>query len=403
MDRRSVLGTVASGGLVAVAGCLGGFGADETSSPTPVTNREVSSDGGAASGRPQFQGDSANTGLLDATGPAAPVTTYWRRTPYRYDHSQPVVHGSRLFVTFAGRLVCLDRTDGAQRWAVDVGHDGASTPAVHDRTVYVTVWNGGENVDRGLAAVDVDDGRVRWRRLTDADLTTSPTVTADGVFVGGGYETTTVAGFDHDGTERWRRHLGEYASTPAVADGVVYYGAGGPRVVAYDAASGDRQWRTSTDGETTVAPTLVDDLVVVGTGTGTLSALDAADGTVRWNVDLPGPVRRSAAVADDRIVVPTQAGLTAVDREGTVRWSVESLDAATAPVVADGRVYLGHGRTVRALSLADGTERWSVETRERSYTDVFLQGVRAAPTVADGVVFAATQAGDVYALGAADA
>ena len=51
-----------------------------------------------------------------------------------------------------------------------------------------------------------------------------------------------------------------------------------------------------------------------------------------------------------------------------------------------------------ALARADGAERWRVETRERSYTDVFLSGVTGSPVVVDGTVVVVTQAGDVYAL-----
>jgi outer membrane protein assembly factor BamB len=304
-----------------------------------------------------------------------------------------------VYASFAGSVVRLDRATGERQWLADVGHDGAATPAVYDDTVYVTVWNGGANVDRGLAAVDAESGDIQWRGRTDADVTTSPAVTADGVFVGGGYETTTVAAFDHGGTERWRHDLGEYASTPAVADGTVVYGAGTARVVAYDAASGTQRWQVDTDGDTTAAPTVADGRVLVGTRAGTLYAFDLQDGSTTWAAELPGPVRRSVAVTDGSAVVPTEEGLVAVDSEGIREWTVDAITGATEPVIADGTVYLGEGRTVRALSLADGTERWSFETRERTYTDVVLGGIRAAPTVTNGVVLVATQAGDVYALG----
>ncbi|MUW15564.1 PQQ-binding-like beta-propeller repeat protein [Halorubrum sp. CBA1125] len=398
MPRRSALAALASGGIAGVAGCLGSVGENPT---TSEPNREVPTTGTAERSRSQFQGSPAHTGRLDAAGPTDDVEVFWRRTPYRYDHSQPVVVGDRVYVSFAGNLVRLDLATGERRWTADVGHDGSSTPAVRDGTAYVTVWNGGADADRGLAAVDVEDGRVTWRGVTDADVTTSPAVTADGVFVGGGFETTTIAAFDHDGTERWRHDLAEYASTPAVADGTVVYGAGAPRVVAYDAASGDRQWTADVDGDATASPTVSDDRVLVGTRAGTLYALDVADGSEVLTVDLPGSVRRSVAVADGRAIVPTEEGLVAVDGDGSRPWTVDAITAATAPVIAGDVAYLGDGRTVRALALDDGTERWAFRTRERSYTDVLLQGVRAAPTVVNGVVLVATQAGDVYALGEA--
>ena len=135
MDRRSALGILASGGLTGVAGCLWGSrnGASE-STPTPVMNREVPTDGDTGGTFPQFQGSPEHTGNLDATGPTDGVTTYWRRTPHRYDHSQPVVVDDRVYVSFGGKLVQLDRATGQRQWITDIGHDGSSTPAVYDGT-----------------------------------------------------------------------------------------------------------------------------------------------------------------------------------------------------------------------------------------------------------------------------
>lgn len=398
VDRRSFLGGTAVAAATALAGCTdGGFGASEDSTPEPVTDRTVTGAGDVSV--EQFQGDPANSGRLEAAGPDGPVETYWRRSPGLYGNSQPAVVDERVYVTFGGDLACLGLSDGERQWTSDAGHDGRATPAVHDGTVYTTVWNGGPDVDRGLAALDAGTGEVHWRGLIDADVTTSPTVTGNGVFIGGGFETRTVAAFDHDGTRRWVRELAEYASTPAVAGGTVYYGAGDARVVTIDAATGERSWTAETDGETTAAPTVVDGRVFVGTREGTLYALDAGDGTERWSVDLPGGLYRSAAVAGDRVVAATRGGLVAYGLDGTEHWTAESLERTTAPVVAGDTVYVGDGKSVRALSLANGESRWSFDTRERQHSDVILQGIRSAPAVAAGVVLVATQAGDVYALG----
>ncbi|TKX61730.1 Pyrrolo-quinoline quinone [Halorubrum sp. ASP1] len=407
MNRRTALSTLAVGGFVGVAGCLGNVrigGDDEQAArdrPDPELNREVETEGVEDGSRSQFQWGPTHAGCREEAGPTDDVDVFWRRTPYRYDHSQPVVVGDRVYVSFSGALFRLDLATGEVRWSTEVGHDGSSTPAVRDGIAYVTVWNGGDETDRGLAAVDAESGEVMWRRLTDTDLTTAPAVTDEGVFVGGGYETQTVAAFDHDGTERWRNDLGEYASAPAVADGTVVYGAGGPRVVAYDATSGEELWTADVDGDATATPTVTDGRVLVGTRAGTLYALDLSDGSAAWTVDLPGPVRRSAAVADDRAVVPTELGLVAVGNDGERLWSDEGVAGATAPMVAGGTAYLGDGRTVRAIAVDDGAELWSFRTRRRSPTDAFLQGVRAPPTVVGSVVVAATHAGDVYALGEA--
>ncbi|OTF01842.1 Pyrrolo-quinoline quinone [Halorubrum sp. SD683] len=397
MKRRTVLGTLASSALLGVAGCLGDSGPN--TEPEPTVNEEVPVDGAIGPSIPQLQGGPAHTGRLDETVPTDGVTTYWRRTPYRYEHSQPVVVDDGVYVSFAGRLVRLALSTGEEQWQTDVGHAGASTPAVYDGTAYVTVWNGGEDVLRGLAAVDTASGDITWRGQIQADITTSPTATADGVFVGGGFETATVAAYDHDGTERWQHELSTYASTPAVAEGIAVYGSGADSIVAYDADTGDQLWTADTDGETTAPPTISGGNVYIGTRKHTLYAVDLVEGTEQWTVDLPGEVRQSAAVADGRVFVPAERGLVAVDATGTKQWVADEIGGATEPALVDGTVLLGDGRTVRAVAAIDGTEQWSFETRDRNYTDVVLGGIDAAPTVANGAVLVATNAGDVYALG----
>lgn len=398
MDRRSVLATLGAGVVASLSGCSGIGGREQRrETAIPITNREVPATVDTDRPRAQFQGSATHTGHYDTAAPGTELTTYWRRTPDRGGHSQPVVVGERLCISFAGTLLQLDRSTGQVQWRTNVGFDGTATPAVHDESAYVTVWNGGDGWERGLAAVDAGTGDVEWRARTEANVTTTVTTTEDGVFVGGGFETSTVAAFDHAGTRQWHHELGEYASTPAVADGTAVYGAGTDAVVAFDAVTGDEQWRYRTDGETTATPTIVDDLVVVGTRGGTLYALDLADGTPVWTASLPR-MRESVAATADRVVAAADEEVVAIDSSGTRVWTYEDVGQPTAPVVADGTVVFGDWKRLRGLSLDDGDESWSFETRSRQAGDVTLQGIRAAPTVSDGIVFTGTQAGDVYAL-----
>lgn len=108
MNRRSVLGSLASCTLTGVVGCLGdvGFGAAE-STPAPVVNREVPPGRDGRETIPQFQSAPEHTGRVDASGATDSVTTFRRRTPHRYDHSQSVV----VVATQAGDVYALGRDD----------------------------------------------------------------------------------------------------------------------------------------------------------------------------------------------------------------------------------------------------------------------------------------------------
>jgi outer membrane protein assembly factor BamB len=395
VSRRHALTLLGSTATVGLSGCLfGGFGAGESGPPPTVSNRRVETTGSV----PQYQVDADNTGVLPGTAPTDPSVA-WRRTPNRYDAAQPVVDGDAVYVAFDGNLVNLAIGDGDEAWTVDAGHASAAAPAVHDGVVYLPVWNGGESVPRGLVAVGADDGTERWRALTDNDINASPTPTDDAVFVGGGFENSTVAAVEHDGTVRWRRDLGEYAATPAVHDGRAVYATGeSASVVALDTETGEPVWEQSVDGRTTAAPAVAGESVVVADETGTVRRLDIASGEERWHATVDGRVEHSTAV-DDVAVVAHDGGLTALALAGGERRWTTALDAdPTAPILTDDAVLLGAGQDVIALARSDGTERWRIETRERSYTDVFLGGVTGSPVVVDGTVVVATQAGDVYAL-----
>jgi len=398
VSRRHALTVLGSAAAVGLSGCLfGGAGTgagDEP--PATVSNRPVDATGAI----PQHQVDAENAGTLADTAPADP-TVAWRRTPNRYDGSQPVVVDDAVYVAFDGDLVKLALGDGETVWTVDAGHASRSTPAVHDGVVYATVWNGGESVPRGLVAVDADDGAERWRALTDSDVTASPTPTDDAVFVGGGFETREVAAVEHDGTVRWRRDLGEYATAPAVSDGRALYATGeSASVVALDAGTGETVWERSLGGRSLVAPTVTDSDAVVADETGTVRSLGVERGEKRWETAVDGRVRHSVAVdGDGEVVVTHHGGVTALAAaDGRERWTAELDGDPTAPILAENAVLVGTGRDVVAVTRADGAERWRVETRERNYTDVVLGGVTGAPVTVDGTVLVATQAGDVYAL-----
>src|SRR4029077_11834569 len=92
------------------------------------------------------------------------------------------------------------------------------------------------------------------------------------------------------GKEKWRFKTGEDAdihnqvgiqSSPAVVDGVVYFGCRDSKVYAVDAATGQQKWAFSNKGSWVIAsPAISDGRVYFATSdTGLFHALDANTGT----------------------------------------------------------------------------------------------------------------------------
>ncbi|MFF7653379.1 serine/threonine-protein kinase [Streptomyces sp. NPDC007983] len=225
-----------------------------------------------------------------------------------------------------------------------------------------------------------------------------------------------------------------------VHDLVVVPSAGG-RLRAYGVRDGKPRWTSKATGLTGRALAVpgdtedTDGTVLATDAHGAVWALRAADGKQRWKADradarallaadeqtvylttrdgriravsltsraalwtAPGPGGRdtpAAVVAGGRLVVHAADGkVTGYDTaDGRPVWRRDQHGSdPVAPAVADGTVFLG-GRTLAALSLADGDEKWArTATGELGWS---------APAVRDGVVHA-VDATDLTARRASD-
>ena len=164
-----------------------------------------------------------------------------------------------------------------------------------------------------------------------------------------------------------------------------------------------RTWWTTTIGGTPAlgSPVVADDVVVIaivdrGQGDhGGLVALDLRTGAERWRITTGAPVTNAPAIADGTVVAALASGeVVAYDLAGgDRRWRVDlaaGLDPLltslwAAPTIADGVVYAGIQGNFAALDLADGQILWS---QDPAPIYPWL-GSRAAPAVADQRVFAA--------------
>ena len=122
------------------------------------------------------------------------------------------------------------------------------------------------------------------------------------------------------GDLRWRYKAGgAVRSSPAVVDGVVYFGSGDGYLYAVDALEGtptptptnvyditptptpltirEEIWRYETGDSGRSSPVVVDGVVYVGSQDGYLYAVDADSGDLRWRYETGGVVRSSPVVA----------------------------------------------------------------------------------------------------------
>ncbi|MBK8975418.1 MAG: PQQ-binding-like beta-propeller repeat protein [Planctomycetes bacterium] len=164
------------------------------------------------------------------------------------------------------------------------------------------------------------------------------------------------------------------------------------------------------------APVVDDGLVLVadrrdsGATTWSLDALRWTDGSVRWSIDPLGPVAATPAIAGERLYVGTTRGHLGAF-ELADRRMVIARQLAYVPIrgvtVADGRILLAHGDTLRALDATDGSDLWSFRTGDwygtpstgQIYRDPNSGGdVWSVPAVTDGYAVIGCLDGKVYAI-----
>ena len=174
------------------------------------------------------------------------------------------------------------------------------------------------------------------------------------------------------------------------------FAAGCEGADAVGAATLDRLvpvWSVETDAEVTGAPAITDDSVYFGDWSGRIHAVDRATGAVRWTRDTPphpavyaGQIPTSPTVTEldgDEVVVIASGKTVWVLRaeDGETVWESElgvvgdeedPTEIQGSLAVADGWVLVptdvhnnpGHRSGLVALSLADGSDRWTWDPEE---------------------------------------
>lgn len=217
-----------------------------------------------------------------------------------------------------------------------------------------------------------------------------------------------------DGYNNYSVNLRSY--TPAVRDGLVYFGTSGPIGYALDQASGQVVWDnriSRDDGNQTNQPAVVaGDFVYLAGGAvdARLFKLHRETGKIAWEFHRwQGSSFLPPAIQDGTVYVVSNSlyqQLQAVDSSGNFLWGYHVPGVIPhSPVVGSGKVYVyGWDNAVHALDATTGELKWRFVTGnatncgERS----FCTRDSPAPALLDDVLFVAGLDGMVYGLDAKD-
>ncbi len=192
------------------------------------------------------------------------------------------------------------------------------------------------------------------------------------------------AAYNHFAGVSWQfKTGGKVFSSPAVHNGVVYFGSEDKYLYALDAQSGKERWKFATGGAVHASPTVLDGTVYFTSFDGYCYAVDARTGDEKW---------RFATGGERRLGGVGFWGMTPVDKYHDDIWDILVSSPVVDPDLDGGVLYFGSGDGhVYALNLATGQLKWKFKTN-----DV----VHSSPALAYGMVYVGSFDTYLYALDA---
>jgi outer membrane protein assembly factor BamB len=203
----------------------------------------------------------------------------------------PTVAGGLVYAV-PYELVALDQQTGAVRWARRNVGCFLCSPAVANGTLYIS---GGPAVGKRFLALDAATGAERWAFRPQAGRnfgwSASPAVSGGRVFQAAfvsprGQKAYSLYAFSAStGKRLWKVRVGSSqfltSSSPAVANGVVFYVSPGKRIYALRASNGKRLWSRAILPSAS-SPAVAGGVVYFGAGI-TMYGLDTRNGKTLWH------------------------------------------------------------------------------------------------------------------------
>src|SRR5262245_53903441 len=320
-----------------------------------------------ASAQATFHGNVERTGVYAGTGPTSEPAVKWAfKTGGPVVGSPAVADGVVYIGSMSGYLYAIDQTTGKEKWKFKSRMPIASSPAVQGGLLYFFSSMG------VLAAIDLGTGQPKWVLPTEYDRK---------------FEAKNLHGLPSAAQtipDAWDL----FTSSPAVANGKVFFGSGDGGVYAADAATGVLQWKFSTQDVVHASPAVAGGTVFIGSWDSTLYALDADTGLVKWSfkagtdpaIHNQEGFQSSPAVADGVVYVGCRdAHVYALDaRSGRKLWDYPTSKSWVigTPAVRDGVVYVGTSDSSRfmALDAKNGRLLFNVDVKAYMFSSAALAG-----------------------------
>jgi len=320
----------------------------------------------------------------------------------------PSLYGNSIFqLADDGVLTSFDKDTGRQLWTRRLGALSASSPAVADDMVFVTVMQRQAGVNAGrVVALNAGTGAIRWSRNLPSPSESSPLVDGQRIYFGS-TNGTVYALSAQTGAVQWTYHAaGAVKASPTLAYGNLYFGDYSGHVQAISEQTGARVWVSDSggtlfgSGQFYSTAAVVDGRVFLGNTDGRVYAYDAGTGALDWAAQTGAYVYSSPAVTDAPGLGPTVYSgsydgkfYAFSARTGHVEWSYRAGGKISGSATIVGNVvYFADLGTRRTVGLGISTGRVVFGGFPGSFDPVVTDGVRLYLTGYTGL-FALTPRG----------
>ena len=253
------------------------------------------------------------------------------------------------------------------------------------------IYRGTPSLEGVAPGTLADDLEIAWTFETGGAIMSSPAV-VDGVVYFGSDDTYLHAVDAKTGKERWKFKTDDFIEAAVlVQDGRAYVGSEDLFLYAVDTTTGKLLWKRETGDKILGSANHVRTAdgrprIVVGSYDANLYCFDAVTGDELWKYQTADRLNGTPAIIDDKIVfggcdcILHVVSATTGEPIEQVELGPESYVAASV-ALADGKVYLGHaGNEFVRVDLESTEIDWSYPSRR--------QGFFSSPAVAkDRVVF----------------
>jgi len=331
-----------------------------------------------------FHGNVARSGVYDSPGPAQFTGVKWSFKTGGPIVTSPAVAGGVIYIgSWDGYLYAIDQATGKEKWKFKSSMPIASSPAVTSNMLYFVSSRG------SLAALDISTGNVKWVLPTEYERK---------------FEAKNLHGYP-SAAQTIPDAYDFFVSSPAVADGRVFFGSGDGNIYAADAETGVLLWKFPTKDVVHASPAVVNGVVYVGSWDSYLYAIDAATGQQKWafktgddeTIHNQVGFQSSPAVVSGTVYVGCRdAHVYAVDATtGRKKWDYPTSKSwvVGTPAVRDGVVYVGTSDSSRFMALDAATGRLRGNFKAGAY-------MFSSPAIAGGLLYVGDHSGKLYAIDA---